>query len=159
MYDLPTSTMPYISCFLMSVSEKLSLAFYVQLDYWSVCIWFFFQTSFILLILTFSLSSLIWPSMYYFQYMCTVSRACVCEATAFATNEATVQLSTLALTKWGIDGIWYIWYSKLPLSVVPYGNYDHQKMNIPHRFNNWFTSWHKTLVIGMISTWRHHRIS
>lgn len=27
-----------------------------------------------------------------------------------------------------------------PLSVVPYGNYDHQNMNIPNRFSNLFTS-------------------
>lgn len=97
-----------------------------------------------------SLTLLHWPSMYYFQCTCTLSRAGVCEATAFAANEATIRLRTMSCSckHWlspngGIDGIWYIWYNKLSLSVVPYGNYDHQKMNIPNRFNNWFTSWNK----------------
>lgn len=106
--------------------RNVLLAFYVQLDYWFKFVFFLSKRifspkpHFIMLILTFSLSSLIWSSVYYFQYKCTVSTAGVCDATAFAANEATIRLRTMICSckHWlspneGIDGIWYIWYSKL----------------------------------------------
>lgn len=118
--------MPYISCFLMSDSPKCVVSILRPIRLWVKFVFFLskrmfsLKPHFIMLILTLSLSSLIWSPMCYFQYMCNVSTACVCEAMAFSANEATVRLRTFSCSckHWlspngGIDGIWYIWYSKL----------------------------------------------
>lgn len=108
--------------------------------------------------------------MYYFQCTCIVLTACVGEATAFDAKEATDRLSTLSWLRnhWlspneRIDGsdtfgvVNSLNVSRNELSVVPYSNYNYQKMNTPiDWFNNLFTWWNKTLVIGMISSFRQH---
>lgn len=117
-----------------------------------------------------SLTLLLWPSMYYFQCTCTVSRACVGEASAFGANEATSRSSTLSaylnirsnkmrestvcdtFCK-GISLMNHVTHCQLfRIAIIII-----KRWIFPiDRLNNWFTWWNKTLVICMISTFLLH---